>query len=71
MRYKRNNTHPCTNEPIPKWCRTQDDINLHMLYRHERETPKKRGIELLKDNRMCKVYRIPFFFFFYFHRQHS
>ncbi|VDN86061.1 unnamed protein product [Brugia pahangi] len=25
-----------------------------MLYRQERETPKKRGIELLKDNRTCK-----------------
>ncbi|EJD74105.1 NADP-dependent malic enzyme [Loa loa] len=55
MGNKQNNgNHPFMDEPIPEWCHTQDDINLHMLYRQERETPKKRGIELLKDNRTCK-----------------
>ncbi|VBB32609.1 unnamed protein product [Acanthocheilonema viteae] len=54
VKYKQSNRHPSENEPSPEWCHTRDDINLHMLYRHERETPKKRGIELLKDSRMCK-----------------
>ncbi|KAM3718889.1 NAD-dependent malic enzyme [Dirofilaria immitis] len=46
--------HSFPDESLPEWCHTQDGINLYMLYRQERETPKKRGIELLKDNRMCK-----------------
>lgn len=50
-----NNRRPSEDEPLPEWCHTEDDINLHMLYRQERETPKKRGIELLKDSRVCKV----------------
>ncbi|OZC06482.1 hypothetical protein X798_06535, partial [Onchocerca flexuosa] len=54
VKNKRDSTHSSPDEPIPEWCRTQDDINLYMLYRQERETPKKRGIELLKDNRICK-----------------
>lgn len=36
-----------------------------MLYRHERETPKKRGVELLKDSRMCKVHGIYVFLIFH------
>uniref|UniRef100_A0A915PK80 Malic enzyme n=1 Tax=Setaria digitata TaxID=48799 RepID=A0A915PK80_9BILA len=52
MRFKTK--YPNLDEKLPEWCRTQEDINLHMLYRQERETPRKRGIELLKDNRMCK-----------------
>ncbi|VDK87318.1 unnamed protein product [Litomosoides sigmodontis] len=54
VEYKQNNGRSSEDEPLPEWCRAEDDVNLHMLYRQERETPKKRGIELLKDGRMCK-----------------
>lgn len=48
---------------------SEKELELYKLYRPERELPKIRGTDLLKDPRLNKVYYIDFivnFYFFYF-----
>ncbi|VDN05931.1 unnamed protein product [Thelazia callipaeda] len=51
---KQKHPNSADDETIPEWCHSKNDIKLYMLYRHERETPKKHGFEILKDSRFCK-----------------